>query len=1819
MGVCNGAMVLHDSLFADMTFDKLNEVLRPKIDGTNCLDEIFYDTKLDFFVLFSSVSSVLGNIGQSNYGAACQYMTSLVRQRRARGLAASSVDIGRIAGVGYVERVSDNILNVLDKYGVMPLSESEFHHMFAETVLAGLPESGLDPVVSTGIPFLRDDAEFMPHWILNPRFCHWILSTKNAAKGAGAGQATQPAREKLAIASTKEEALDIVKECFMSKLQVLLQLSEQQRDMNVPLIELGIDSLVAVEVRSWFLKELRVDIPVLKILGGNTLSELAEQALEKIPEDMLPALGGNGKGVVAKTKVKTESLSPKRPMVSRAASSSQTIPENAWTLTASPDSLAVSVPAKRPALTSRAHSSALASTVSVATRSSSSDSVIASLPTSTIPSSKPSMSQLKPLDKDVKTPAALTAVKSVPMSLSHSRFWLLDLLLEDKTTSNVAFQYRITGELRIGSLERALKLVTARHEALRTSFTVDEEDPNSANQNIHDALTFKLEHRRIQNFDEVTDEYSKLRTHVFDLSSPELLRVVVLSLGAKSHYMLLGYHHMIMDGASLQILLADIETAYNGRPLGPPPRQFADFASGQQDALENGSMSSELAYWRQVFDDAPSTLPLLPVAKISARVPMKAFENNEAYFRLDASVGAKVKEIAKATRSTPFHVYLATFKTMLARFTESEDLMIGIADAARNDGDLVSTIGLFLNLLAVRFKHQHGQTFRDSVVEARTKVYSALGNSRLPFDVLLKELHHVPRSSAHAPFFQVFFDYRQGVQETQKFGDCELHMETCCTGRTAYDISVDIVDDASGPVVILQTQKSLYDLTATKLLLDTFVNLLDVFVKNPLLTLEETPLFGESQLKRALEVGKGPRLDSDWPSTLSHQIDKVAAENSSRPAVIDEAGTVLTYSKLMHRMGEIAEVLQQQGIQAGAKIVVFQQPTADWVCSLLAIMRLGCVYVPLDIRNPIARLATVTKDCQPAAIIADESTIADAQKIIVGSAAVLDVGAIQLKSVSLAPNMARPKSTAAILYTSGSTGNPKGILIKHESLRNQIEGSVKTFTVEAEHVLQQSTLTFDLSLEQFFTPLTTGGSVYMVPMNKRGDPLEITKIVKSSGITYTVATPSELNLWLHYGMDNLRQATKWRFAISIGEKLTSTVTKQFADLNSKGLRLINEYGPAEITIGSNRFEVDYQGDKFADSIPCGRQLPNYTVYILDENLRSVPTGMPGEIVIGGAGVAAGYLNNDKLTKSQFVQNPWASAEYVANGWTNMYRTGDCGYFTEDGLLMYRHRISADTQVKIRGLRIELGDVESNIIRAADGRLSQAVVTVRGEDSGFLAAHVVFDTNYEVEDKITFLQGLLRSLPLPDYMIPALAVPVTHLPLNNHSKVDRKALGAMPLPMPLIQRPSASGQEMTTTMIQLSRLWQDVLGKGHPGLEISASTSFFAAGGNSLLLVRLQPQIRAALNIVVPLFELMSNNTLGEMAGKIEESLTVDEIDWDRETAIPQIMQQPLGSYRVNSFRPKVVVVTGATGFLGRQLLRRLDQDPEIAQIHCIAVRDRPADSERNISVTSSKVTVHTGDITRPALGLSEATFEMLKAEADAIVHLAAVRSFFESYHLLRSSNVGSTKEIVELAAARRIPIHFVSTAGVLPANVSEVSNAGSVADRRPASDGSAGYVATKWACEQILEKASLTLGIPVSIHRFVPAAEATRTDGRPVLEGFADFIERSKLVPDFSGWKGQLDLMPVRDTIRALYGAMTDGFPSTVRFLNHSCNFRLQDTELKGFLAGLQDRPDLTSMNILQWVGRIKLDSKFSFFFASQHATVHSTEGGRQDFLETRR
>ncbi|KAF2084690.1 polyketide synthase [Saccharata proteae CBS 121410] len=1757
-GVVNGAMVLRDAAFLEMPLATMESVLRPKVLGSTFLNELFQEDNLEFFVFFSSLAAVSGNRGQSNYSAANMFMASLAAQRRKRGLVGSVIHIGAILGVGYVTReVSNTVFDAIKRAGFTWMSERDFHHCFAEAVLAGQPSRGLNPEIITGLRMIHVKDHDKAPWMENPKFGHCVVhdTAGNKSKDIGT-DGVVPTHLRLLEARSPEDINRILEDAFIRKLKNALQLSSDRVADRAGMLasgaeDLGIDSLVAVEVRSWFLKELKVDMPVLRMLGGASIKELIDFAAEKLPTDMIPNVGSEQPPAAPADEV----LEPKS--------------EESAAVTESNSS------------TDYADTSDEADSIGMRKET------VATPLTSAQPSTESSIVSLR---------EAMVVEKRLPMSLGQSRFWFLRHYLEDRTTFNVTFSVQLKGSLYVKDLERAVQTVATKHEALRTCFFADENQQPM--QGILEKSHLKLEHKSVSDKAEVSQIFEGVKRHDYDIEHGETMRVLLLSVSPTENFLIIGYHHINMDGVSLEVFLAHLEKAYTRRPLPGRVPQYSEFSTLQAQELSTGAMEKEAAFWHRELAEPTPPLPLLPFSSSKARQPLLRYDHNRFDARVDPKLAARIKDLCREQKVAVFHFYLAVYGILLFRFLKTEDLCVGMADAGRNFGDLTEGMGMYLNLLPLRFRLSSKQSFAEVLKAAKLKAYSGMANSRLPFDKMLDRLE-LERSSTHSPLFQAFINYRQGVNEKRKFGGCEGEGGEYSFGKTAYDFTLDILENPGDSTLLMFfVQKDLYSTEDSKVLVKAYIRLLDQFSESPESNIGMPSLFDAKEVDRAVELGRGPILVSKWPETLVHRVDEISKRHSSSVALTDGSRMELTYQQMIDQVNKIAKSLLSAKLARGSMVAVFQEPSAALICSILAIMRVGATYVPLDLRTPLPRLESIINDCQPAVVLVDDNTEDDAADICKHSAVVINIANHSARGNAIAvPNSARADDTAVVLYTSGTTGTPKGVRLLHSGLRNELEGFVEQYNIGAEVVLQQTALSFDFSLEQIFLALANGGRLVIVPKSKRGDPFAIAEIIREEEVTCTQATPSEyLSLLQHTG-DELSRCQSWRLACAGGEQYSLELYQEFRRLSLPALRLLNVYGPSETTISSNRVELGLANCLPTQRVPAGYALPNCSVYIVDEKLRPVPAGIPGEICIGGAGVARGYLANDELTRRKFLPDSHASSHAVSNGWKTMYRTGDKGVLRNDGALVVLGRTDGDTQIKLRGIRIELEDIEETIMQAAGGSLSSVVVAARG-DPVFLVAHAVISPqeNAASDDRGLFLRKLVDRLPLPQYMRPTAIIPMESLPLSAHGKMDRRAIENLALED---QLPSKADDvfELTANESEMREVWKALLPVDAMQLfELGPNADFFQVGGNSLLLIKLQAAIRERFDVSVPLVDLFKGSTLATMAASASNRSDAggNAIDWDAETSLPkELVNIKNGTERRINVQtpPRIVALTGSTGFVGRAILKKLLATSTVEKVHCLAVRNP---QKLDSFAASPKMMIHRGDLNHSTLSLDAEAATALASSLDLIIHNGADVSFLKSYVSLRAPNVESTKYLVSLAASRSIPIHYISSVvvGRLIPDAESFAQV-SVSASPPPHNYADAYGASKWASEVVLEKAGNAHGIPVCIHRLssVTGEEVPEDD---VMNNLLTFSARMRAVPISKRWKGVLDFVSVERVASGVLAEATklgqgeDGMGGVrTAFRHQSSELVVPIEEMKAYVEQKVEA-SCVELPLQQWVAMAK-------------------------------
>lgn len=1403
-GVANAAMVLHDKAFENSTLDHFNVVFGPKVQGSKNLDELFFSTELDFFILFSSLACVVGSKGQSNYGAANLFMHTLARQRRDRGVAASIIDIAMLLGVGYVARSIDQYESQMRRYSYMAISEPEFHNIFAAAVLTGRPMSSHSPELIIG---LGADAD--APWSKDSRFSNYVRSEQKAAEVVQNKESSKSVLSQLATTSDSTEALDIMVRSFSKKVEMILQL--ETLDAQEPLVRLGIDSLVAVELRSWFLKELNIDMPVLKILNGASVSDLCKDALGRMSKSSRAADASDG------------GLKPGEPM----GYSSSTSP--------------------------------LSSTESKSGAVTPNTELLSSSQSSIGPEK---LSCIAPItgNADIDGFAEQSYERVGPASSGQSRLFFMQEYREDKSSFTVLMLGKTQKPLNLTRLEKALGDVARNHEVLRSAIFMDQSSREVV-QGVRATSGVIFEHKIINGPEELDAEMKAHERFAFDLAKGRVLKFLVLSESPTRQYILVAFHHIVLDSVSGIVFLKDLDTAYSGGTLVPPAQQAIDLCLKQK--VNSIPSKDKLKFWANMFKTSMAPMPLLPWSRVSNRQIMRPFQVVYRGVVLDPQVTSRVKVLSARLNVTPFHVYLSTLVAFLSRCLGVEDLPIGFMDSNRADVE-DGAVGYFMNTLPLRYATQRQSSFASLVQQTRDLVFAALTNAA-PLSAIVDHLK-VPRSADHHPLFQTTLNYRLDNSTRSHFGDVEVEWIDGTTPSYPYDLKLDVNDTPDGTRLLLITQKYLYDASDANRILHWYERALDGFLSNPDMPINSCCLSTPQDITEGLALGNGQQSTVEWPNTLAHRISEMASLYPDSIAVKDTSGHQLKYSTMMERSQQIAESMKSTGVKPGLRALVLLTGVPEVASALIAVMRLGLVYVPVDPRSSPELLHNTLSDCEPSIILCHEATESQAQGLASEDIAIVNIGKLADQKLTGQENneiLAQSNQDGFVIYTSDIT--PKGVLLTHSAVMSQIWSISSEFGLGRETVLQQGSLGSAAAFKQMLIALANGGTLVIGLHDVSSNAAEVASTVLAEGVTLTALTPSEYLSVLQHSHDILKGCYSWRFALSHGKKVPSRLRRAFKDLEHPSLELINLYGPTEAGFVSIGGRVNYHnadsGDQEQRTI--GHVMPNCSVVVLDQDLHALPTGYPGEIAISGLGLAQGYIHRPDENTKNFIESPFSSPGDIIPGCSKrLFRTGDKGRILENGSVEVIEPLGGGKLVSVRGHQAQLDDIASVIVREGSPVILDAVVSWR-EGPEVLIAFVTFAEEPPMP-KTLYLDRLRVKLPLSSSLIPDYILSIESIPLTLNGTKDFVAIDDLAFPEKVADSPTT----FSPIENRVKKAWEPFLSSGEV-LNLNPESNFFEVGGNSFLLIDLQSALRNEFGCKLAIPDLFQFSTIRGMAWRIE--------------------------------------------------------------------------------------------------------------------------------------------------------------------------------------------------------------------------------------------------------------------------------------------------------------------------------------------------------------
>ncbi|WP_438332860.1 non-ribosomal peptide synthase/polyketide synthase [Burkholderia pseudomallei] len=1057
--------------------------------------------------------------------------------------------------------------------------------------------------------------------------------------------------------------------------------------------------------------------------------------------------------------------------------------------------------------------------------------------------------------RDAAIPKAARG-EPAPMSFAQQRLWFLARMGGLGDAYHMPIAVRLRGALDVDALQRALSRIVSRHDALRTTFALEGEQPV---QRVHadDGAGLRL---RIDDLRGCADAGARRArilagqaSEPFDLARGPLVRGALVREADDVHTLCVTIHHIVSDGWSIDVFCRELSELYRafagGRPdpLPPLPVQYADYAAWQQRGIGGAALHAQAEYWRDALAGAPTLLEL-PTDR--PRPPQPDYAGATVGLALDAPLTAGLRALARRHGATLFMTVFAAWSVLLSRLSRQTDVVIGTPSANRGHAQIEGLIGFFVNTIALRVDLDGAPTVAELLARVKARTLAAQQHQDIPFEHVVERVQPA-RSLSHSPVFQAMFAWQHASRGEMRLEGLRAEpLDDAARTIAKFDLTLSLRESGDAIDGGLEYASALFERATIERFAGYLRRLLEGMVADDTQRVDALPMLSRDERRDLIERRNATARPYPANSGVHRLFEAQAARTPDATAIVDGA-TTLDYRALDARANRIAHALAHAGVRAGDRVALHLEPSIGLVAAQLAVLKLGAAYVPVDVGNPPARKAFVAQD--------------SGARLVLGDAALDWPAAAGVPQRDLAALLAGPwpsdaparapqcggDTPAYVMYTSGSSGQPKGVLVTHRGIaRLAVNSGYATFDA-SDRFAFASNPAFDASTFEVWTALLNGASIGIV---KRDDLLDLGALagkLSSIGVTCLFLTTALFNRCVSF---DPAMFARLRCVISGGERADPAVYRKVLEAGPPR-HLLNAYGPTETTTFAAVWEAEPR-TLAAQAAPIGRPIGNTSVYVLDAYGAPVPVGVTGEIHIGGPGVAQGYLNRPALSAERFVRDPFVGGD------ARMYRTGDLGRWRPDGMLDCIGR--ADFQVKIRGFRIELGEIEACLLE--HGALAQAAVLARddGGDGGkTLVAYYVPRAGHE--DGAPALRAHLAAR-LPEYMVPAAYVRLPAMPLTPNGKLERRALPA-PDERSYVRRDYAAPQgEIETT---LARIWAELFGIERVGRH----DGFFELGGHSLLAVRMVARVHDVLGVEVPLRELFADPVLHVFASAVARAST----------------------------------------------------------------------------------------------------------------------------------------------------------------------------------------------------------------------------------------------------------------------------------------------------------------------------------------------------------
>ena len=1059
---------------------------------------------------------------------------------------------------------------------------------------------------------------------------------------------------------------------------------------------------------------------------------------------------------------------------------------------------------------------------------------------------------------------------TAPATAAQKEIWASVQMGDDANLAyNESQSLKLRGELDLAAFKQAIQQLVTRHEALRTTFSTD-----GKTLCITERLEIEIPYHNLSSLDSETraEQISKIQQQAvklpFDLEHGPLFRAQILQLDRQEYITILTTHHIICDGWSWWVLISDLGKIYsalkqNSTPILEPVDFFSEYAILEEAQANSPEKIATENFWIEKFSDS---IPVLDLPTDHPRPPLRTFNSAQENFPLAADLVDNLKRLSSNSGCSLMTTLIAGFEVFLHRLTGQTDLVLGVPAAGQAASGRYNLVGHCVNLLPLRTKIEAQQSFSDYLRSRRTPILDAYDHQKFTFGNLVQKLS-IPRDSSRIPLVSAVFNVDQDFEpEKFNFGGLKIDFFTNPRCFENFELSINATSVNGRVNLECQYNTNLFDRDTIRCRLAEFDRLLTSIVTNPEETIATLPLLPEAE--RQL-LHQWNQTAADYPDVCIHQLFEKQVERTPDAVALIDRERQLTYRELNERANQLAHYLQDLGVAPEVLVGFCVNRSLEMIVGLLAILKAGGAYVPLDPAYPAERLAYMVEDAKVSILLSQSQVQSrlpehQAQTVYLDS----DWDKISLQSRENLPKINTGNNLAYVIYTSGSTGKPKGVMIPHLALSSFVRAAVAEYEIVAsDRILQFSSINFDAAVEEIYTSLISGSTLVL----RTDEMLEVGTFLHSCKDWQLTILDLPTAYWYELVNELTNTAAELpqsvRMIIIGGEKVLSEPVKSWNKYlacsgKSDHLQLINSYGPTETTVSATVYRIP-SSSSIEGEVPIGRPLPHLQTYVLDRFRQLVPIGVPGELYIGGAGLARGYLDRQELTAEKFISNP------VNQSQSQLYKTGDLVRFLADGNIEFLGRI--DHQVKIRGFRIEPGEIEANLLKHS--QIETAVVALREDNSGdkSLVAYFVPTTESKSDPQIgSQLRQFLKE-KLPAYMVPGFFVELETLPLTPSGKIDRRAL----------PEPDFDSRQSTIDYIaprnaleeQVTQIWLEVLGHKQIGIH----DNFFELGGHSLIGVKLVARLSQLLEIKLPLRVLFEASTIAELAQRIETIRSANQV------------------------------------------------------------------------------------------------------------------------------------------------------------------------------------------------------------------------------------------------------------------------------------------------------------------------------------------------------